>query len=73
MKLTITMELDNAAFCDQDDGAGGVQDNERNGDAVADVLRKLACGYGGVWLTAGDTETVRDTNGNRIGEATVTG
>lgn len=69
MRLTLTMELDNAAFSDE---WCSREDGERSGDAVADVLRRLACEYGGAWLEAGDTETLRDANGNKIGAAVVT-
>jgi hypothetical protein len=62
MKLTITIKMDNAAF------------EPLNGTEAARILRAEAdkC-IDGHDLRAGWEHDLRDTNGNVIGKATVTG
>lgn len=59
MKLIITIKLDSAAF---DDG---------NGTEVARILRELANEITDTTLEAGDSQGLRDINGNRVGTAEV--
>lgn len=65
MRLVLDMSLDNAAF-ETPDGL------RRDGDAVAVVLRHIADRLT-VWpLYVGAVNTVRDSNGNRIGKVEIT-
>jgi hypothetical protein len=62
MRLKIEIEMDGAAF------------EPDNGTEAARILRELADDMeGGIVATAsGSSATLRDINGNRVGEATVT-
>jgi hypothetical protein len=60
MKLTITMDMDNAAF---EDGPGS---------EAARILRTLAQKIDGVDLEIDDRVALLDVNGNRVGSMNVT-
>lgn len=60
MKLTITVEMDNAAF----------EDN--NGTEAARILRAIATRIDGMNWPAGDVAPCIDINGNVVGTAKVT-
>lgn len=60
MTLNITINMDNAAFADVN-----------NGTEVARILRKLANSIDGISLTANSERGLLDVNGNRVGKATV--
>ncbi len=60
MKLKITIDMDNAAF----DGDSGTE--------AARILRKTADTIDGLDLAQGETLSLRDINGNAVGEAKVT-
>jgi hypothetical protein len=60
MKLTITFNMDNAAF----------EDN--SGTEAARILRKLAARIDGEECTVGDVMPCIDLNGNNVGSAEVT-
>ena len=60
MKLKLTITCDNAAF---EDNAGG---------QCASILNDLAALITDRDLLPGETFTLRDFNGNRVGEAKVT-
>lgn len=59
MKLTVTINMDNAAF------------EPTNGVEVARLLHYLAEILDGEKLTRGDHFPLTDANGNRVGEARV--
>jgi hypothetical protein len=59
MILTLTIALDNDAFV------------ENNGTEVALILRRLAKRIDGEELTAGETLTLMDLNGNKVGKVEV--
>jgi hypothetical protein len=62
MKFKLEIEMDNAAF----------EESQRNGE-VAEILRELAVDIeDGAELRAGRTISVRDSNGNPVGQAKVT-
>lgn len=64
MKLTITVDMDGAAF--------HVQSNDEHygepaqGDELAHLLGSLGMSFEGAALKAGDNGTMRDTNGNTV-------
>ncbi len=62
MKLTITIQMDNAAFVDENP----------SGTEAARILRKLASRIDGEQCAAGDVTPCLDYNGNKVGEAKVT-
>lgn len=61
MKLTIQIDMDNAAFAE-----------DCNGAECARILRKLSNELGGSVLAPGQEVRLRDVNGNLVGEARVT-
>jgi hypothetical protein len=62
MKLTITIKMDNAAF-----------ESWQSGSEVARILTNLASSLAGRDLNRSeDSFTLRDINGNVVGEAKVT-
>lgn len=65
MKLSLTMDLDNAAF---DTGYTGGRSAAYGGE-VARILRRLADEIEPADLIAGDEHTLRDKDGNRVGLA----
>lgn len=67
MKLKIEIQMDNAAF-----EAEGQTARFRNGDEPARILQRLTVGWKGTDLEAGESWTLRDFNGNAVGEAKVT-
>jgi len=70
MKLTITIDLDNAAFAVEDDD--GDETQERNGREVADILRELADrAYEDDPLDPRWALPLHDSNGNAIGKAAI--
>lgn len=64
MKLHITIECDNAAFCDPDSGDASVFSRERE---ISRILY-AACDRDKFSLRAGDELPLHDVNGNRVGE-----
>lgn len=66
MELKLKMEMDNSAF-DQESAAGC------NGGEAARILRALADKIDGVALHHEDSYSLRDINGNKVGEAEVEG
>ena len=70
MKLTITMDLDNAAF--EVETEDGEETQERNGHEVGDVLQELArMIYEDDPLDPAWTIPLHDKNGNTIGKAAI--
>lgn len=63
MKLTITINCDNAAFEPDEDGA--VDSNE-----VARILRKAAERWDDFYLEPASSGILHDANGNRVGQWT---
>lgn len=66
MKLTLQMDLENAAF---DTGYSGSPENSAYGGEVARILRRLADEIEPADVLKGDDFTLRDRNGNTIGRA----
>lgn len=62
MKLTIKIDMDNAAFADG-----------YNGDEAARILHTAASKLRGIDLTNGEGITLFDVNGNSVGTLKVTG
>ena len=63
MKATITIQMDNAAF---------ENENDTNGAELGRILRELAENLeNGGTLSAGEGINLRDTNGNRVGKLEV--
>jgi hypothetical protein len=60
MQLSLTINLDNDAF------------NAPNGNEIAVILRRLAKLVDTQDLHEGYRQALMDTNGNKVGEATVT-
>ena len=61
MTLTITIEMDNAAF-----------EGDQNTPEVCRILRDYCAKIGrGGELMEGDSENMRDINGNTVGEAII--
>lgn len=71
MKLTIDIEMDNAAF-EHEDEAGNPVEGYANGTEVARILKELAEKVDDMPLAAGTKLVIRDINGNSVGSATVT-
>ena len=67
MKLSIKIDLDNAAF-----EADGQTARFRNGAEPARILRRLAAGMAEDTLEAGEAYSLFDINGHKVGEAKVT-
>lgn len=67
MKLKITITMDNAAF-----EAAVETKRSRNGWEPAQILTDLADEMRDGPLEAGQTFSLRDSNGNKVGEAKVT-
>ena len=67
MKLKITITMDNAAF-----EMEGETRRFRNGFEPARILERLAAGMKDSTLEIGNVESLRDVNGNKVGEAKVT-
>jgi uncharacterized protein YxjI len=59
MKAVITIQMDNAAFEDS------------NGDELFLILRSLEDSIWGCQLKKGDTRTLRDSNGNTVGQMVI--
>ncbi len=64
MKLTLTMDLENAAF---DTGYDDIKD----GREVARILRDAADGFDKSGLKDGRASSLWDVNGNRVGTVTL--
>lgn len=60
MKATITIKMDNAAFCNDDHGADGRE--------LARILRRLADNVADDEQRCGDHRSLFDVNGNHVGE-----
>lgn len=67
MRLTLTIDLDNTAFDDGMDTATPT----REGDEIARILRNAAADIAGTSVQAGDSDNLRDHNGNKVGKWTV--
>lgn len=70
MQLDITLKLDNAAFCHEE------HEHYRDGSEIARILQRLASEFeGNVIDCAGDDlgvfSTLRDINGNHVGQAVI--
>lgn len=68
MKLKVEIKMDNAAF----EARGDAPSRWRDGREAARILRDLAGRISLQTLEAGDIESLRDINGNKVGEAKVT-
>lgn len=66
MTLKIEIEMDNAAFESGEDRPEYVDASE-----PARILQKLIVGWKGTELQHGDNWTLRDINGNKVGQAEV--
>lgn len=64
MVFTLTIKMDNSAFC-------GIGDGKRDGSELARILKRLAAEIGDAELTEGDDWQLYDLNGNRVGKAEV--
>ncbi len=60
MKFILSIQMDNAAFCE-----------DTNGREIASILHNLADKIDGYNLTAGDSTVLYDSNGNKVGVALV--
>ncbi len=65
MRLTITIECDNAAFYNEDAQSDA-------GPEIARILRRYAGEADIHTLVPGDETTLRDINGNTVGQAKIT-
>ena len=65
MRFTLDIDMSNAAF-------ERYADDARDASEVAAILRKLADRLDDVSVTEQSTGTLRDSNGNTVGDWTVT-
>jgi hypothetical protein len=70
--FTLTLKTDNAAFCDESANDEDRNDGAACGGELARILSDLAGEVANGGVEDGDRFPLRDSNGNRVGEATYT-
>lgn len=67
MTFTMTIKMDNSAFCGTDQSDG----ESRDGYELAKILRRCAGMVDGETIKAGWSQPFMDSNGNRVGRAEI--